>query len=233
MEIIPVIDLMRGLVVRARLGQRDQYRPMESPLSPTSDPIGVVRGLVSLHPFRTLYVADLDAIESTGDNDSAIERVKAAFPALTLWVDNGVSALGAARDWLARGWGSLVIGSESQRDLELLAASSDDGKIVLSLDFRGDAFQGPPELLAAPTLWPRQVIAMTLARVGSGAGPDVDRLVALRAAAPGHKLYAAGGVRDIGDIEILARAGVNGALVATSLHDGRLSARDIEKAQWL
>ena len=93
---------------------------------------------------------------------------------------------------------------------------------MLSLDFRGEAFQGPPELLADPGLWPKRVIAMTLARVGSGAGPDFERLAALRAAAPDLELYAAGGVRDIRDIEILARAGMRGALVSTSLHDGRL-----------
>jgi hypothetical protein len=65
MEIIPVIDLKGGLVVRARMGQRDQYRPIETPLSPTSHPADVVQGLMSVFPFRTLYVADLDAIEGT------------------------------------------------------------------------------------------------------------------------------------------------------------------------
>jgi phosphoribosylformimino-5-aminoimidazole carboxamide ribotide isomerase len=74
---------------------------------------------------------------------------------------------------------------------------------------------------------------MTLVRVGSGAGPDFERLVALRAAAPDLELYAAGGVRDIRDIENLARAGVRGALVSTSLHDGRLGRREIERAHSL
>ena len=36
---------------------------------------------------------------------------------------------------------------------------------------------------------------MTLARVGAGGGPDLERLRALRAVAPGKRLYAAGGVR--------------------------------------
>ena len=53
-------------------------------------------------------------------------------------------------------------------------------RIVLSLDFRGDAFQGPQEILAEPALWPQRVIVMTLARVGSGAGPDLERLAAIR-----------------------------------------------------
>jgi phosphoribosylformimino-5-aminoimidazole carboxamide ribotide isomerase len=77
--------------------------------------------------------------------------------------------------------------------------------------------------------WPEKVIVMTLAHVGSGAGPDVERLAAVRASAPGHKIYAAGGVRDVNDLIALARAGITGALVATSLHDGRLGRADIER----
>ena len=90
MEIIPVLDVKRGQVVRARLGRRDEYRPIETPLAPTSDPVDVARGLLSLHPFQTFYIADLDAIESAGGNESSLERLKTAFSALSLWVDNGV-----------------------------------------------------------------------------------------------------------------------------------------------
>src|SRR5436853_749206 len=100
MEIIPVIDLKGGVVVRARMGRRDQYRPIETPLSPTSDAVDVTRGLLSVSPFRTLYVADLDAIEHTGDNGAVLVRLKDAFPQLEIWLDNGVSELDAARAWL-------------------------------------------------------------------------------------------------------------------------------------
>ena len=68
---------------------------------------------------------------------------------------------------------------------------------------------------------------MTLARVGSGAGPDLDRLRSIRDAAPGKKVYAAGGVRDAADLIALKRAGMAGALVASCLHDRRLSGSDI------
>ena len=226
-ELIPVIDLKGGQVVRAQFGRRDDYRPIQSPLSARSDPIDVARGLLSLYPFESFYIADLDAIESVGENEGSIALLKAAFPGLSLWVDNGVGDIETARRWFAGQWGALVIGSESQSDLQILAALRDDLRVVLSLDFRGEAFQGPPELLADPGLWPKRVIAMTLARVGSGAGPDFERLAALRAAAPDLELYAAGGVRDVRDIEILARAGMRGALVSTSLHDSRLGPREI------
>src|SRR5271157_5080901 len=107
MEIIPVIDLRGATVVHARLGQRDQYRPIRTRLSATSDPIDVARGLLSIHPFTTLYVADLDAIAGRGDNRAALAQLKDAFPQLTLWVDNGIARLGDAEQWLDTGLGHL------------------------------------------------------------------------------------------------------------------------------
>jgi len=228
MDIIPVLDVRGGVVVRARMGHRDQYRPIESPLSPTSDPIDVMRGLYSVYPFKTFYVADLDAIIGTGNNEAVLWRLKAEFPTATFWVDNGVVDLLAARNWLELELGHLVVGSESQKDMALVQQLSQCDRIVLSLDFRDQAFQGPPALLREAASWPRRLIVMTLARVGSGAGPDLDRLGAIRDVAAGRKIYAAGGVRDRVDLAALKRAGIAGALVATSLHDGRLRGIDLE-----
>jgi HisA/HisF family protein len=227
MEIIPVIDLKDGVVVRAWMGQRDQYRPIETPLSPSSDPVDVVRGLLSVSAFRTLYVADLDAIERKGDAKTALARVKSAFPQLDVWVDNGLAAAAAARAFLDESSDHLVLGSEAQMDTLLVEGLRDDPRVVLSLDFRGDAFIGPPSLLASPDMWPRRVIVMTLARVGSGAGPDLGRLGEIRKAAGNRFIYAAGGVRNRADLAGLKQAGIAGALVASSLHDGTLTAADI------
>ena len=105
MDVIPVIDLKGGVVVRARMGRRDQYLPIETPLSPTSDPVDVARGLLDVHPFATLYVADLDAIEGRGDNRATLMRLRARFPQLVLWVDNGICDRASAQDWLDAGMG--------------------------------------------------------------------------------------------------------------------------------
>ncbi len=228
MQAIPVIDLMRGEVVRARMGDRASYRPLRSPLSPTSDPIAVVRGLLAVHPFPTLYVADLDAIQRNGDNFPALRRVRAEFPALQMWVDNGAADAAAIEALISADLGAPVIGSELQRDGKLLAQRRDSRQVVLSLDFRGDAFQGPHEILAEPALWPQRVIVMTLARVGSGAGPDLKRLAAIRSIAGGREIYAAGGVRDAADLSALKAAGAAGALIASALHERRVVGADLE-----
>ena len=228
MQAIPVLDLMGGVVVRARMGDRASYRPLESPLSPTSDPVGVVRGLLAVYPFPTLYVADLDAIQCVGDNLSALRRIRAEFAGLEIWVDNGAADCAALDALIGADLGIPVIGSESQRDSKLIAQHRGSRRVVLSLDFRGDAFQGPHEILAERALWPRRIIVMTLARVGSGAGPDLARLAEIRAIADGCEIYAAGGVRDAADLSALKAAGASGALIATALHERRIVGTDLK-----
>ena len=226
-----MLDLKQGVVVHARMGRRDEYRPIETPLSPTSDPVDVAGGLLRVHPFATLYVADLDAIARNGDNHAALARLRAAFPQVTLWVDNGICDCCSARDWREAGWGQLVLGSETQRDCTVVHHLAGDARGGLSLDFRGPTFQGPRALLDDAACWPQKVIAMTLARIGSDAGPDLERLCAIRDAAPGRQVYAAGGVRDAADLVSLKRADIAGALVASSLHEGRLTGKDIGALQ--
>ena len=228
MRVIPVIDLMHGQVVRARMGDRASYPLLESPLSRTSDAGDVVRGLLGMFSFPALYVADLDAIQGGGDNCQTLRRVRAEFPSLQMWVDNGAADASSLHALIGADLGTPVIGSESQRDSKLIAQHRDSMRIVLSLDFRGDAFQGPQDLLAEPALWPQRVIVMTLARVGSGAGPDLGRLASIQSIAGGREIYAAGGVRDADDLRALKEAGISGALIATALHEGRIVAADLQ-----
>jgi phosphoribosylformimino-5-aminoimidazole carboxamide ribotide isomerase len=228
LQVIPVIDLKNGQVVRALMGDRASYRPLVSPLSPTSDPLDVVRGVLSVSAFSTLYIADLDAIQRRGNNADGLRRIRDAFPDLRLWIDNGAADACAVEAVVSAGLGTPVIGSESQSDAELIAEHRDSLRVVLSLDFRGDAFQGPADILARPALWPRRLIVMTLARVGSVTGPDFARLASIRANAGSREIYAAGGVRDAADLQALKRSGISGALVATGLHDRRIAAADLK-----
>jgi HisA/HisF family protein len=229
MEVIPVLDLKGGIVVHARMGMRSAYAPIETPLSPTSEPSSVARGLLSIFPFKVFYVADLDAIEGNGDNTSALRALRTKFPDLAFWADTGAADLGTAKTWLEGGLGHLVLGSETQRDSELIRSFCRDERIILSLDYRGDAFLGPASLLEDVDAWPRKIIVMALARVGSASGPDVNLLANIKSRAVGRRIYAAGGVRDASDLTSLARAGISGALVATSLHNGKLTGAQIAR----
>jgi phosphoribosylformimino-5-aminoimidazole carboxamide ribotide isomerase len=225
-EIIPVIDLMGGVVVHARAGQRDRYRPLaRSCLTDSPLPHAVVAGLLALHPFRRLYIADLDAIGKRGDHDKAIAGLAAAFPGLEMWVDAGVATAEEAAAAMRLPAARLVLGSESQEDCRLLATL--DEAPILSLDMRGAERLDPTGLFERPDLWPRDLIVMTLARVGAGQGPDLEALGDVLRRAPGRRVWAAGGVRGAADLASLRQLGCAGVLVATALHDGRLGRREL------
>jgi uncharacterized protein related to proFAR isomerase len=92
-----------------------------------SGAVDVVRGLLAVYPFPTPYVAALDAIQRNGDNFPPLRRIRAEFPELRLWVDNG-AADGFAL--IGPDLGAPVIGSESQRDSALIARYRDSRRIL-------------------------------------------------------------------------------------------------------
>ena len=230
MQIIPVIDVRHGVAVHASGGRREHYRPLATPLADGSEPVAVARGLMSLYAFPALYVADLDAIEGREPNAEILDRLAAGVPGTEFWIDAGDRASAFEANPAQRGRVS-VLGTESMRDEDDLAALSrlPAGGTILSLDFRGDRFLGPAGVLEACASWPDRIIVMTLGRVGSGGGPDVARVSQIVARAQGRSVYAAGGVRNVDDIDRLAAAGAAGALVATALHEQKITAGDLNK----
>ncbi|MGH8678770.1 MAG: HisA/HisF-related TIM barrel protein [Burkholderiales bacterium] len=233
LNIIPVIDLMGGLVVHARQGRRSAYLPVQSKLCSSADPESVVGALLALHPFRTMYVADLDAILRRGDNLAGLGEIRRKFRRLELWVDSGISDEGALARWMQAGIGRAVIGSESMDDASFIQsarAMCAELPPVLSLDFMSAEFKGPKALLdEASVFWPERVLAMNLLRVGSSSGPDLALVEILKARAPDREVYASGGVRTAQDLERIAKIGAAGALIASALHDGRLATTDLER----
>jgi len=224
-DIVPVLDLKAGQVVHARAGERDRYLPIRSALAPGSEPAAILGGLLALAPFRCVYIADLDAIEGRGDHRDLIEDLLDRNRGLDIWVDAGFADADAAAEIADLG-ATPVLGSESWRDGDRLVsalARLGSWRCVLSLDYRGDKFVGPAGFDAHTALWPERVIVMTLGRVGTGSGPDLARLDAVSRTAEARRVFAAGGVRGVQDIRALAERRLAGVLVATALHDGRLS----------
>lgn len=231
MDVVPVIDVRHGVAVAAARGERAAYRPLVTPLAAGSDPVAVARGYATLFTFPILYLADLDGIEGRGRNAELPAALAAALPGASVWVDDGTRAEEAAWRLETTTLATPVIGSESivgEEDVTALRRLPRD-RYVLSLDFKGAGFEGPNAVLEEPQHWPATLIVMTLGRVGSGEGPDLDRIGEIIARAGGRRVYAAGGVRDRADIEALHRAGAAGVLVATALHRGTLKAGDLEE----
>ncbi len=233
MTLIPVIDLLKGQVVRGVQGDRQAYRPIESALCGSSDPLTVARILVDHCAARQLYVADLDALMGGGPQHDVLRELLVALAGIELWLDAGfadadaASALGAR---LAPHSERIVpvFASESLRSRAALAdcrTRFGAAGAVLSLDRRDGRRLDPAGCWDAASLWPQRVIVMTLERVGSGAGPDLETVAALHRQAPATSLVGAGGVRSDDDLERGRAAGAAAWLVASALHDLQLPRR--------
>lgn len=231
MEIIPVIDVLDGCVVHAQRGERSRYRPIATPLCNSSQVLAIVEAMLGLYAFRQLYIADLDAIQHQGSNAAVILEIRKLYPQLDIWLDAGFRQAEELHAWQDAGV-TCVVGSEnleSASDLAEMVNSCDP--IVLSLDFGAQGYMGPCELWDMQQMWPDKIVLMTLPSVGTGLGPDLQILEnVMGAGGEGigrFGIYAAGGVRHIADVELLARRGVAGVLVATALHNGGLTPVDI------
>ena len=229
MQVIPVIDLKQNQVVHAKHGQRGKYQPIQSVLSASSDVFSIVTGLLKLYPFRTIYIADIDAIINTGNHFEQVELLSGLHPQVTWWVDAGISNVNARILYTPQANIRVVFGSENIHTLQDYRAMSYayESRHVLSLDKLNDTELGAAELHNTGLYWPDDAICMTLNNVGSNAGPDITRLQGLQQLNLARKkpanLFAAGGVRNIEDLLSLKQLGVAGALVASALHNGEIT----------
>jgi phosphoribosylformimino-5-aminoimidazole carboxamide ribotide isomerase len=153
-------------------------------------------------------------------------------------VDAGVSEPSRARALLDLGAHRVIVGTETlpgPAALDDLLTELPDGAVILSVDLRDGRVLSPDAQLASrPALDAmsrlprvREAIVLDLARVGSGAGPDVELIAEIHGAFPHLELLAGGGVRDVDDLRALDAAGAAGALVATALHRGVIGAREL------
>ncbi|WP_411728483.1 HisA/HisF-related TIM barrel protein [Methyloglobulus sp.] len=228
MQIIPVIDLKNGIVVHAKQGNRDHYAPLKSELCKSSDIFDVIDAFSTIYHFPTIYIADLNAISRQSDNAVLLGEVLTVFPNITFWIDGGYPLCNTAFQQLDNF--SPVLGSESFQDENISDIRKFKNNFILSLDYSVTGELGAKTLFSEQGLWPENIIIMSLPRVGSNQGPDVERLASYRKQYPQQKIIAAGGIRGSEDLRTLEHIGIQLALVATALHHGRISPHDI--ANW-
>ncbi|HET7564671.1 MAG TPA: HisA/HisF-related TIM barrel protein [Gemmatimonadaceae bacterium] len=240
MRLIPVLDIADGRAVHARGGRREAYTPVVSQLTPTpGDAMALARAYVETLGAREIYIADLDAIAGRLPNEALVRSVAAlgAEP----WVDAGVTGTARAEATIEAGAARVIVGLETLPSVDALAGVAraiGDARTVFSLDLRNgvpiartdSALRDAPVAVTQRAIdaGARTVIVLDLARVGTSAGVDLALIAELRRAHPGIELVAGGGVRGVDDLVRLADAGCDAALVATALHQARVTRADID-----
>jgi len=237
------MDLLDGLTVRAYRGERDKYRPIESPLVNSPHPVKVAKALLYVTGGSDLYVADLNAIQDMGDNLEVLRKVREETMA-TLWIDAGTGSFDEVLYLMSEIPScKVVVGSEtleSSDEFERISKACQEDRMIFSLDMKkGSILTRSESPLAGKTLeegidllrlagW-RRVILLTLDGVGTGRGLPLKMYERATRKAPDMSLYGGGGFKSRDELFALKRLNMAGLLVATALHEGRITKKDIEE----
>ena len=240
MQIIPVLDILDGVVVQAIAGERQQYRRIHSVLTESRDPSVVIRCLQHEIGCDTFYLADLDAIQFGRPNRCVIAELAQCCDQLI--VDCGARNAGDVEWLLDSGVSQVVVALETLPSPQFLSdvlSIADAEQIVFSLDLK----QGKPLTLlrewqntsaaeiaqTAIDSGHRNFIVLDLAMVGTGQGLSTLSLCSsVRRLLPQAQVITGGGVSDIEDLRKLQDTDVDAVLIASALHNGSVTGQDIK-----
>ena len=243
-RLILAVDLLAGMVVHAKRGEREHYKPITlfSSIVSSAEPVRVIE---ELRP-EEVYIADLNRLMRTGDNRAVLKELRTRDRELRMMVDYGIRGIEDLREAVeAEIADHFVLGTETS-SLNLIETASqsdisaDRGRgisVSVSIDlFNKDVLTSdkrlkiePLELINTLNEYPvRDVIVLELDKVGTKSGIDFDFL-ARAVEASEHDILCGGGLRSCEDIYTLEEMEVKGALVATALHDGSIPALAIKK----
>lgn len=184
-----------------------------------------------------LYLADLDAILGESPANLPLYRTLHDL-GLTLWVNAGVRGPEGLPALVDAGIDRVIVGLETVRGPETLAEVVKEAgaeRVVFSLDLHqgrpmidtraGWGTDRPGEIASrAIDLGVLRLIHLDLARVGTSRG------IAVPGPLPMHEVewIVGGGIAGIGQVQELSRAGFDGVLVGSALHDGRIGTKDLD-----
>jgi len=235
MMVIPVMDIKGGLVVQAKLGMRELYKPITESVYGTCNPFELALKFSS-EGFRTIYIADLDSILGCGVNEKVfnhLRRLKFKIIA-DIGVNNNVKLEEAMRlaDY-------PVIATEAIPSLDFLryALRKCGDRAFLSLDTRGKTVISAAMEIAGLSIEKmsevlrdigvQRVLLIDFDRIGAYSGPDFDSAKLLVQC--GFDVYIGGGIRGLEDIIALEKMGVSGALISSTLHSGNIKVEDLKR----
>jgi phosphoribosylformimino-5-aminoimidazole carboxamide ribotide isomerase len=239
LQILPVLDVMGGRVVRGVAGRRQEYQPVKSVLTESCDGFEVARAIRSRFGLSAIYLADLDAILQGTPNLDILRALSEAGFMLT--VDAGLRCAADASGIVAAGARQLVAGLETLKgpgELSRLVEQFGPSRVVFSLDLR----DGEP--LGDRTAWKNagpigladqatqagcsRFIVLDLAHVGTDGGMQALPLCAeIRRRWPSATIVTGGGIRGIDDLRRVDRTIVDGVLIASALHHGAITPADL------
>jgi phosphoribosylformimino-5-aminoimidazole carboxamide ribotide isomerase len=183
---------------------------------------------------RLIHVVDLDGARAGAIRPEAIAELCMAAGNVPVQASGGIRSISDAESLLEAGAARVVVGTAAfagSRSLESFAKALGD-RLVVAIDSRSGvvAVAGWSETVAISVdeaadrcraAGVHRLHCTAIDRDGTLAGPDLELLerIRLRAKLP---VLAAGGIRSEEDLDRLAVAGLEGAVVGRALLEGRI-----------
>ncbi len=164
---------------------------------------------------------------------------------IDLMVDAGISDREKAEKVLKAGVSKMVIGTETLNDLAFVNESIKSfgkSRVIVSLDVKEGKLESISDVIRSmnslslatrlQNMGVSTVIVLDLARVGAKCGVNKSMIKDV-CDRTNLDVWVGGGIRGIKDIEELRNIGVSGALIATALHAGKLTAKKLKSAGFI
>jgi phosphoribosylformimino-5-aminoimidazole carboxamide ribotide isomerase len=244
MRIIPVIDLMKGIVVHGQMGERKQYKPIQSVLCDSAVPLTVAYAFEDKLQLNELYIADLDAISNQDySNLKEILKIKQKTH-LNLMLDYGIRFFDDVLKISSTNIDHYIIATETLSritELDRIADEVDPNKLILSIDTMENTILASSKEIREMNaikvaeyglnLGIKECIVLDLSKVGSKRGPNI--VIAKEIVDNVDiSVITGGGIRSIDDILFLEEHGFSGVLIATALHNGNITHSDLLTVNW-
>ncbi len=211
-EVIPAVDVLGDEAVRLEQGDYDRV------VERADEPVALARRWVEAGAGR-IHLVDLDGARSGRVRPELVAAVADAVSPALVQASGGIRSLDDAQKLLAAGADRVIVGTAAWPDpapwLELgavIALDVRDGR-VMRRGWTEGAGLSLDEALAL--LGDARVHLTAIDRDGTLAGPDLE--LVRRVAATGVRVLAAGGVRSPEDVDALAAAGAEAAVVGRAL----------------
>lgn len=239
MQIIPVIDILDGEVVHGIQGKRSEYKPIKSKIVSSSNPLDVARVFREVYDLKDLYVADLNSIMGTGQNFDIISKISKELK-MDIILDFGIRCEKDLDKEILDDISGIIIATETLKSLEVIPrAIKKKGieNVIVSIDIKnGELLKSINELenpeQAVRMFWEMEVrkfILLDLGKVGSMSGPGETIIKLIRNLGDlTPTIITGGGIRSIEDIKELERFNVSAVLIATALHQEKITKNDLK-----
>lgn len=225
LELIPVLDLMNGIAVSGKSGNREEYLPLKSIYSQFPNPVSIAQSL-KLNGANSIYIADLDSIDSKGNNLDLVKQVNMILPVILDWGVDSFDKFKLGLEFASK----IIVATESLNNLEELHRIYDSfpsDRIVLSVDIKNNELYSKNMDITLERFKKElyhidigDIILLDISKVGTGTG--INKNIIKQFNDFKNNIIIAGGLSQ-SDISQLPSLGIKKALVGTALHNGSLN----------